>query len=52
MPETPATVRQPPVAMGEHNEYVYKQVIGVSDEEYETLKAAGHISMDFDESVP
>ena len=51
-PETPVTVRQPPVAMGEHNEYVYKEVIGVSDEEYQRLVAAGHISMDFDASVP
>ena len=50
--ETPLTVRQPPVAMGEHNEYVYKEVIGVDDEEYARLRAAGHISMDFDPSVP
>jgi crotonobetainyl-CoA:carnitine CoA-transferase CaiB-like acyl-CoA transferase len=52
LPETPATVHQPPVAMGEHNEYVYKQVIGVTDDEYARLEAAGHISMDFDSSVP
>ncbi len=51
-PATPVTVRQPPVAMGEHNEYVYKEVIGVSDEEYARLEAEGHISMDFDASVP
>jgi hypothetical protein len=38
--------------MGEHNEYVYKQVLGVSDDEYAALEAAGHISMDFDASVP
>jgi crotonobetainyl-CoA:carnitine CoA-transferase CaiB-like acyl-CoA transferase len=52
LPETPSTVRQPPVAFGEHNEYVYKQVIGVSDEEYERLRAAGHIAVDYDASVP
>ena len=51
-PETPSTVHQPPVALGEHNEYVYKQVIGVSDEEYERLKADGHIAMDYDASIP
>ena len=51
-PETPVTVYQPPVAQGEHNEYVYKEVLGVSDEEYERLTAEGHISMDYDESVP
>ena len=51
-PETPVTVRQPPVAMGEHNEYVYKNVLGVSDEEYERLEADGHIAVDYDSSVP
>jgi crotonobetainyl-CoA:carnitine CoA-transferase CaiB-like acyl-CoA transferase len=51
-PEMPITVRQPAVAMGEHNDYVYREVIGVSEEEYEALKAAGHVSMDFDLSIP
>ncbi|MEX2237428.1 MAG: CoA transferase [Dehalococcoidia bacterium] len=51
-PETPATVYQPPVAFGEHNEYVYKEVLGVDEEEYERLRDAGHISMDYDASVP
>ncbi|MGI8549572.1 MAG: CoA transferase, partial [Dehalococcoidia bacterium] len=51
-PETPATVYQPPMAMGEHNDYVYKQVIGVSDAEYERLKEDGHIAMDYDPAVP
>jgi crotonobetainyl-CoA:carnitine CoA-transferase CaiB-like acyl-CoA transferase len=51
-PEMPITVRQPAVAMGEHNDYVYREVIGVSEEEYEALKAAGHVSMDFDPSIP
>lgn len=50
-PETPARVRQPPVAMGEHNDYVYREVLGVDDAEYERLKAADHVSMDFDVSV-
>ncbi len=50
-PETPITVRLPAAAMGEHNEYVYREVIGVSDEEWERYKAAGHISMDFDPSI-
>ena len=43
---------QPPVAFGEHNDYVYREVIGVSDAEYDALKAAGHVSMDYDASVP
>lgn len=51
-PETPTGIRQPPVAFGEHNEYVYKELLGVSDEEYERLTAAGHIATEFDESIP
>ncbi len=50
-PDTPSRIVQPPVAFGEHNEYVYKTVLGVSDDEYERLKAAGHIRMDYDDSV-
>ncbi len=50
--ETPTGIHKSPVAFGEDNEYVYKEVIGVSDEEYVRLRAAGHIRMDFDESVP
>ncbi|MGK2965904.1 MAG: CaiB/BaiF CoA transferase family protein [Tepidiformaceae bacterium] len=50
--ETPIEGRTPPVAMGEYNDYVYRDVIGVSEEEYEALKAGGHVSMDFDASVP
>ena len=52
MPETPITVRQAPVALGEHNDYVYREVIGVSEAEYDALKAAGHVSMEFDPSIP
>lgn len=50
--ETPSTVRQPPVALGEHNEYVYRELLGVDDAEYERLVAAGHIAQDFDASIP
>jgi hypothetical protein len=32
--------------------YVYKKVIGVSDEEYAELGKAGHIRMDFVPSIP
>ena len=48
MNKTPNKIRKPPCLFGEHNEYVYKQVIGVSDEEYARLEKAGHIGMDFD----
>jgi benzylsuccinate CoA-transferase BbsF subunit len=50
--ETPVEFAQPPVLFGEHNDYVYREVLGVSDEEYEALRAGGHISMDYDPSVP
>ncbi|MGE5595200.1 MAG: CaiB/BaiF CoA transferase family protein [Hyphomicrobiales bacterium] len=49
---TPVEFYQPPVLFGEHNEYVYRELLKVSDEEYESLKAGGHISMDYDPSVP
>jgi crotonobetainyl-CoA:carnitine CoA-transferase CaiB-like acyl-CoA transferase len=44
---TPNHVRRPPPRLGEDNEYVYKQVIGVSDEEYAELERKKHIGMDF-----
>ena len=50
--KTPNQLRLPPCRLGEHNEYVYKQVIGVSDEEYTELEKAGHIGMDFIPSIP
>jgi crotonobetainyl-CoA:carnitine CoA-transferase CaiB-like acyl-CoA transferase len=40
-------VRHPPVRLGEHNEYVYKTLLGVSDEEYAELEAEGHIGTEF-----
>jgi len=48
MTGTPNKIRRPPCLFGEHNEYVYRQVIGVSDEEYAELEKAGHIGMDYD----
>jgi len=47
MSGTPNKLRLPPCCLGEHNEYVYKEVIGVSDEEYEELKRKGHIGTDY-----
>lgn len=46
MSNTDNSIRLPPVRLGEHNEYVYRKVIGVTDEEYEELKKQGHIGMD------
>ena len=47
MSDTPIRIRRGPVRLGEDNEYVYKHVLGVSDEEYAELKRLGHIGMDF-----
>lgn len=52
MPGTPVEYYQPPVMFGEHNEYVYREVLKVSDEEYEALLAGGHIADEYDPSVP
>ena len=51
-PETPIEFYQPPVTFGEHNDYVYRDVLKVSDAEYAALKAAGHIATEYDASVP
>ena len=50
--KTPNQLRTPPCRLGEHNEYVYKKVIGVSDEEYAQLEKDGHIGTDFIPSIP
>ena len=47
MSDMPIKIRRGPVRLGEDNEYVYKQVLGVSDEEYAELERQGHIGMDF-----
>lgn len=41
------TVRRPPVRLGEHNEYVYKELLGTSDAAYAELEAEGHIGTEF-----
>ena len=38
--------------LGEDNEYVYKQVLGFTDEKYAEFERTGHIGMDYDPSVP
>jgi crotonobetainyl-CoA:carnitine CoA-transferase CaiB-like acyl-CoA transferase len=36
-----------PCRLGEHNEYVYKQILDISDEEYADLEAEGHIRTEY-----
>ena len=52
MSKVPFQVRKPPVRLGEDNDYVYQEVLKLSDEEYDHLKALGQIGMDFADHVP
>ena len=52
MSKTPNRLRLPPCRLGEHNEHVYKKILGVSDEEYAELEKAGHIGTTFDLGAP
>jgi crotonobetainyl-CoA:carnitine CoA-transferase CaiB-like acyl-CoA transferase len=45
--KTPPTFRRPPARMGEHNDYVYRELLKLSDTEIDVLRAEGHIGMDF-----
>jgi crotonobetainyl-CoA:carnitine CoA-transferase CaiB-like acyl-CoA transferase len=40
---TPQEVKLPPVGLGEHNEYVYKKILGKTDEQYAELEKDEHI---------
>ena len=46
MSKTPNKLRKAPPLLGEHNPYVYREVLGLSDDEYARLEAEGHIGMD------
>lgn len=52
MSGAPLSIRRPPCRLGEHNEYVYKKIIGVSDKEYAELEGEGHIGMDYVAGIP
>ena len=47
MSKIPFQVRKPPVRLGEDNDYIYRDVLGLSEGEYDQLKALGHIGMDY-----
>ena len=49
--ETSVEFRQPPVCFGEHNDYVYRELLGLSEQEIAKLEADGHIASEYDESV-
>ncbi|MDP6715635.1 MAG: CoA transferase [SAR202 cluster bacterium] len=47
MSHSPVKIRRGPVRLGEDNEYVYKTLLQLSDEEYDHLVDSGHIGMDY-----
>ncbi len=49
--KTPNSIRRAAARLGEDNEYVYKELLGFSDEKYKEYEELGHIGMDYDESV-
>ena len=51
-PAAAGGIRRPPVAFGQDNEYVYRQLLGVDEQEYQRLVEAGHIADTFSDSVP
>ena len=50
-PESEGGIRRPPVAFGQDNDYVYRELLGVSDEEYARLEAEGHIATAFSDTL-
>ncbi|MHB8328091.1 MAG: CaiB/BaiF CoA transferase family protein [Acidimicrobiales bacterium] len=44
-------VRRGPCQLGEHNEYVYKQLLDVSDEQYAALRAGGHVGTEYADHI-
>ncbi|MSQ41411.1 MAG: hypothetical protein EXR55_07165 [Dehalococcoidia bacterium] len=47
MSKVPFLVRKPPVMLRKDNDYVYRQVLKLSEAEYDRLKALGQIGMDY-----
>ena len=49
--ETPLGIRRGPVMFGQDNEYVYRELLGYTAEEYAAFEAAGHVGTDYAEGV-
>ena len=49
--ETPMSIRRGPVMFGQDNEYVYRDLLGYTSEEYAEFEAAGHVGTDYAEGV-
>ncbi len=47
MGNTPNRIRTPPVTLGEHNGLVYRELLGISDDEFAGLERGGHIGTEY-----
>jgi crotonobetainyl-CoA:carnitine CoA-transferase CaiB-like acyl-CoA transferase len=47
LPATPTRIWRAAPVVGQDNDYVYHQILGVTDQEYERLKADGHVGDTF-----
>ncbi len=47
MSDTPLSIRRGPVQFGQDNEYVYRELLGYTAEEYAAFESAGHIGTDY-----
>jgi len=47
MSATPPMVRKPSPCLGEHNDYVYRELLGLSRQEIDQLEKEGHIGYDY-----
>ncbi len=52
MPRTPLSVRYPAPLLGQHNGFVYKELLGYSDEEYARFEAEGLLGTEPDPRIP
>ena len=50
--KTPLSIRRHAPRLGEDNEYIYKDLLNYSDEEYVDLERQGHIGMDYAPHIP
>lgn len=49
--ETPLSIRRGPVMFGQDNEYVYRELLGYSAEEYAAFEETGHIGTNYAEGI-
>jgi crotonobetainyl-CoA:carnitine CoA-transferase CaiB-like acyl-CoA transferase len=44
-------LRTPPAAFGEHNDYVYTDLLGLTEQEQERLRTEGHITDEYADEI-